>query len=64
MSILDSMTEDKLALVASAIRKWTNQLEHAGLPPMNMVSQAEANAVLDLMDKCPKIITETEPCEG
>ena len=64
MSILDSMTENKLAHIASAIRKWTSQLDHAGLPPTNMVSQAEADAVLDLMDKFPKIITETEPCDA
>ena len=64
MSILDSMDENKLAMIASAIRKWTSQLDHAGLLPMNMVSQAEAEAAHDLMDKCPKIITETEPCEG
>ena len=53
MSILDSMDENKLAMIASAIRKWTSQLDHAGLPPMNMVSQGEADAVLDLMAAFP-----------
>ena len=64
MSIMDTLNEGLLAHIASAIRKWTSQLEHAGLPPMQMVTQAETNAVLELMEKFPKIITETEPCEG
>jgi len=63
VSAMDTMNEYTLAMIASAIRKWTSQLEHAGLPPMRMVSQDEMDAVLDLMGHFPKESLETEPCE-
>jgi len=54
MSGLDKMTDEKLRLIASAIRQWTGALDHAGLPPTYMVSAAEQEAVCELMGLYPQ----------
>ncbi len=53
MSICDALTDDKMALIASAVRKWANALDYAGLNPMMHIDEFEAAAVTDLMALAP-----------
>ena len=53
MSILDGLNDDKLALIASALRKWSNALDHAGLNPMMHVTDAETGVVTELISAFP-----------
>jgi len=54
MSIFDGLNDEKLALIASALRKWSNALHQAGLNPMMHVTRAEIAAVTDLMAAFPE----------
>ena len=43
----------ELALIAAAVRKLTDALYHAGLPPIQHLTQPEIDALAKLMDLCP-----------
>jgi len=58
--LLDQMTDDELGLIASAVRKWTKVLLHAGFDPGAYVSRSELDACVGLMDKCPAPATPEE----
>ena len=53
MSAIDGLTDEQLALIASAVRKWTNALDQAGLYPMRHVTVSELHAVTNLMAAYP-----------
>lgn len=54
MSIQDQLTDEKLAKIASAARKWALALDHAGLYPLRHVTVSELAAVNDLMAAFPE----------
>jgi len=53
MSVLDGLNDEKLALIASAARKWAAALDQAGLYPMRHITVSELGALTDLMAAFP-----------
>ena len=54
MSVLDGLNDEKLALIASAVRKWATAIDHAGLNPMMHVTVSELGALTNLMAAYPE----------
>jgi len=53
MSALDQLNDIELGLIADVVRKLSNALYAAGLPPVQHLTQPEIRAVARLMDLCP-----------
>lgn len=53
MSVLDGLNDEKLAKIASAVRKWSMALDRVGLSPLRHITVSELDAVMNLMAAFP-----------